>query len=217
MFFVPTFIYNAGSSAGSRTITFIDDVEEDDWGSVNIGAADVTRRIFLAGHTGGGVAPSFDFTVNGNAATTHVQTGHFGGASGVHVGLGSILVPTGTTCSIDCDSGSIIGVWVTYGMVRTTPYDTATDTNEGVASNLSTSINVPDNGFVLAAATNSANASGSSFAWSGVTERYDRTFSGERVTGANSSILSAQTGRSIQANTSGGADAGNELAVLSWN
>jgi hypothetical protein len=99
------------------------------------------------------------------------------------------------------------------GLVNSSPHDTASDSSALTSTSLSTTIDVPEDGLLIAAFT------GSSFAdktgtWSGVTEEFDNGGSGSSL--AWDYDMAAQSGRTIEFIVATEADSGNHMLVLSW-
>ncbi|MCK9909403.1 hypothetical protein MXD81_09695, partial [Microbacteriaceae bacterium K1510] len=124
-------------------------------------------------------------------------------------GLYIASVPTGSTATIGVNYTAMvyrsgIGVWALYGISPT-----AAHTPAGVAGN-SLSLNIPAGGIGIAAYTLGLGSTG---AWSGLIERYDRNDTGDYITGASGEFPSAQTGLTVS--DSGGASYRSFVAA-SW-
>jgi hypothetical protein len=110
-------------------------------------------------------------TIQGIAATIHVQVD--GGLS--NCAIVSALVPTGTTADIVfgtvSNTRASIGVYRAINETVATPHATASDAS--IASGvLSTTINIPENGWVVSGANFGNAASPTTDTWVGVTEQY---------------------------------------------
>lgn len=189
-----------------------------------IGDAAADRRVFLAVHwvEGSTHRTISSATIGGVSATIHIQEGHSGGVTGFGVAIISAIVPTGTTATVVVNfSGNktdttIGGIRVT-GLSNSSPHATAVDENEGTASSLAVSINVPEDGLLIGAYSSSTNATLRAVTWGGVTEEYDQSSGGIRVSMGWDYELSEETGRSVSASISSIGDSGNALVVVSWN
>lgn len=195
------------------------DLTNYSFAGVNFGAADATRRIVCAVHFGDNVNARTisSATIGGVSATIHVNLS----ATLSAVGIISALVPTGTSGTVAVNfSGAVdrcaIATYRAADETSSSPHATASDTS--VSSGLlTTTINIPANGWVIAAAGRSSAAA--TFTATGFTEQYDSAFSdagGVMRHGGFASGLPAQTGRTISSqSTETGAQNGN-LAVISW-
>jgi hypothetical protein len=183
--------------------------------TVDIGAADSTRRV-IVGVAGSATSPQTlsSATIGGVGATIHVNN-----SSVDHSSLISALVPTGTTATIAVTfSGAQfcagIGIYRLINETVSTPHATATDLtlSSGV---LSTTINVPSNGALVAICKAFGSAT-PTCAWSGATERYDQVMeSPDSQSGASETGLGSETGRTVSATLTGSFLTGT-LAVLTW-
>jgi hypothetical protein len=195
------------------------DLTNYSFAGVNFGAADVTRRIICAVHFGRstGATTISSATIGGVAATIHVNL------SGTQHGLGiiSALVPTGTsgTVTVNLTGASdrcAIGTYRAVNETSSSPHATASDTSV-TSGLLSTTIDVPANGWVIAGAARTQ--AGATFTATGFTDAYNSYWAeaaGVARHGGFASGLAAQTGRTISSLSSNtGAQNGN-LGVISW-
>lgn len=125
-------------------------------------------------------------------------------ASGQRTSLWITTAPltTGTTGTIsfvaNTYSYSSIIVWAVYGVGSITPFDVKTAIGTGA---LSASIDCPQDGALIAAATLNANTL-QTITWSGVNEDVDADNSVMKFGGASAAYLNAETGRAISATPS---------------
>ena len=203
-----TFIGQTADTADLTTYTFTNHA---------IGAADVTRRVVVAVSLGFLAASSQTLasaTIGGIAATIHVQVG-----SGDCVAFISALVPTGTTATIVVTASAAarraaVAVYRAINETVATPHATMTD-NTLTSATLSGTINIPANGWVVAACQFNGNVTTT---WVGVTQQYDALYSdlNVRYSGGFSSGLPLQTGRTVSATASVVPGVNPRLAAMSW-
>jgi hypothetical protein len=184
--------------------------------TVDIGVADSTRRVIVGVAGAAGAARTLSSaTIGGVSATIHTNL-----SSADHSSLISVLVPTGTTATIVLTfSGGMIsagiGVYRLINETVSTPHATATDTTLS-AGVLSTTIDVPSNGALVAVCKGFAAISPPTYTWSGATERYDQTVeSADSHSGASETGLGSETGRTVSATLTGLGPSGT-LSVLTW-
>lgn len=218
--------YGSGAAPNNREAEYIATTTSSDsdnsysFAGQSFGAADATRRIFVAfmWHYDGGIHRSIDtVTIGGNSATIHVQGGHSGGATGFGVGIASAVVAAGTSGTIvisndDTLDGMRIATFRTINMERSTPFDTGSDGASGSTDDLHVTVNVPEFGLIIGAHNNSTGAN-NHVTWSGVTERFDSF--GESV--AMDYNMDEETNREIDVNLASEGDAGNHMVVVTWN
>jgi hypothetical protein len=190
--------------------------------TVSFGAAATGRRLFFSVHwqEGGTHRTISSVTVGGTSATVHSQGGHSGGLTGFGVALCSVAKDASASGTVLVTFSSALGVSSCHltciravGLVNSSPHDTASDSSALTSTSLSTTIDVPEDGLLIAAFT------GSSFAdktgtWSGVTEEFDNGGSGSSL--AWDYDMAAQSGRTIEFIVATEADSGNHMLVLSW-
>lgn len=189
----------------------------------DIGAGDSNKRIFIAVHwqEGGSHFNVAGVTIGGVAHDFLTQRGHTGGLTGFGCAIASAIVPTAGLVTVEPSfSGSVAeceisGISV-VGLSNLTRTDTATDQTSGTADDLDGLIDVPANGFLMAAFTSSTKASGDAVAWTGVTEQYDASTSGVRSSMAWNDMLSLQANRPIEISVATQTDAGNAFVAVSW-
>jgi hypothetical protein len=193
--------------------------------AVNIGAAHPTRRVVVVIHFTNSAVTSVlanSVTIGGIAATIHVQ------ADGTlsNVAIVSALVPTGATADIFLETVSntqvdraSMGVYRAVNETVATPHATTLDTS--IASGvMSTTINIPANGWVVSG-TSFGNAAGpTADTWVGVTEQYGGAAgdaAGQFRTGGFASGLPLETGRTVSCTIAATTTpAGGRLAAMSW-
>ncbi len=205
------------------------DLADYTFASVNIGAADPTRRVVVAIHWADSAVTTTlenSVTIQGIAATIHVQAD--GGTS--NCAIVSALVPTGTTADIVFGTVSntpvdraAIGVYRAINESVATPHDTAVDltASSGV---LSDTINIPANGWVVGAANFSNAVSPTADTWVGVTEQYGHPTpgapsdaAGQFRSGGFASGLPLEANRTLSCTLTAGAPLPNgRLAGVSW-
>jgi hypothetical protein len=193
---------------------------------VAIGAEHPTRRVVFAVHTVNSVAfrTISSFTVDGVAITpAHIAINGSGFTAG-HIALFSVLKPTGTTANLQINTNGTnaeltVEVFRAINETVATPHATMSDGS--IAGNtVSGTINIPANGWVMAAATMHGSPAATNLTWTGVTEV------SEDVVGVGSVVregvalqngLPSETGRAISA-VSTGPTAGQNgaLAAMSW-
>lgn len=148
-------------------------------------------------------------TIDGNAITVHAQNNAApAGVDDIYCAIFSVALPTGTSVvpifNFDANVNDDISLALYRGvnLSSSTPYDT--DVHGDDADPVNMSIDVPEGGFVIAGAISGVSGSGP-ITTTGVTENFDTTQqSNRRVVGGFASGLSAQTGRAIVFDASGG-------------
>ena len=192
-----------GASGGGATeLSFLqgsvsgDDSATYTFSSQNLGAADPNRWIVVCA-TGIQVsARTIDtVTVGGVSATKLVEAESTAGSAFRDVSIWVAYVPTGTTGDIvlTFSSGLVRAGYSAYRLITstnpTTAYDTETDiTTSG--SDLSVSINRPDNGVVIAA-TMALCSTATSVTWAGTSENYDAAYPDAAAQGMSSSSVAS--------------------------
>lgn len=218
--------YGAAAPPPAPSITFLQVTEDTStqttytFAGVNFGAADSTRRIVVVVHFGSAIARTFNSgTIGGVGATIHLTAVN---TAAMRVGIMSALVPTGTSGTITVTlSGTAAHCKIaSYRALNETAGSPLTANDiAGSAGLLTTTINVPANGWVVGGASFSLTGP-SSHTWTGLTEQYDAPYGDavdEYPTGGFQSGLSLQVGRTISvqsADTTTPAD--GALAVISW-
>lgn len=188
--------------------------------TLDIGAADGSRLVVCAVHwvsafsdqsilsaTIGGVPATIH--MQGNAATHSVSFVTFKSRTAII----SAAVPTGTTANVVVNFSAANVAWAAaayrlVGLNSQTPHATAS------VLGLSTTIDVPAAGIVIAGSTHAASLLG---AWTGVTETYDTDISGGSGghTGGLVEGLSLQVGRTVSIAPASGS-AAQSLVAASW-
>ena len=199
--FLPGMFPGGAAAVGTPTLSYVTttfsttDQTNYSFAGTSIGAAEGTRRVFVAVHSlqGGisSVTPT-SVTIGGVSATSHVTIADLN----TRVSIWSALVPTGTTATIDVVFSTNqncvhIGVWAGYKLSDSSPTGTAQD-----AASATPSLSVATTGdciIIAAGSTTGAGASGVAV-FTGVTERYD-TFNGDIIT-ASAGDISAFAGSS---------------------
>lgn len=185
--------------------------------SVGIGTADSTRRVIAAAHWGASSRTLSSATIGGVSATIHVQSS--GASRGV--AIFSALVPTGTTATIDftLSGGAVragLGVWTSINEADSAPTGTLTNT-----TTLSSTIDVPADGFVVAALTLfESSSTPTTVTWTGPTERYDAVTAPESnlmtLSGASVDGLAANAAYAVIATPSDPLFEEAHLVAVSW-
>jgi len=126
-------------------------------------------------------------------------------------------VTTGTTGDIVINTGantSYIGAaaWAVYGITSNTPTDTATDGGNPSSS----TIDHPEGGIIIAAATTQDLTPSQTSAWTGATEDFEGTNGVQGFTGASAANLTAATGQTISVSITGG-NAGDAMVAATWS
>jgi hypothetical protein len=190
----------------------------------SLGAEAADRYIFVtitAASSTGTARTISSGSIGGVAASIAVQQGA-ASSSGMTAAIMLAAVPTGTTGDVvvtlsgaggSCD----IGVYRVTGLGSATAFDTAVNSDEAGGGVVSTTIDVPGNGFVIGVAMFEADVATTT--WVGASENYDESNgdgSPEIVTAAMSSALGAETGRTVSATST--VTSGNDctLAVGTW-
>jgi hypothetical protein len=198
-----SYIGKASTDAMTNPYTFVNQA---------IGAADPTRRVFVAVHTaeaGGGTSTPTSMTIGGISASSEQSAEQ----SNAHVSIWSALVPTGANADIVINfdqTGNDLHIGVYRGVNLKNEGDQFVDDLGDPASLL---IDVSSNGIVIAAYTNEGSAATT---LGGVTEMYDDEMldTGFRASGGFAANLGAQTNRSITADGTNGSAA---LVAISWS
>jgi hypothetical protein len=159
-----TYLQATSSASDATSYTF---------SSQNIGTASSDRDIVVAFHSrlAGSVNPTVTVTVAGESATTHVSIRN-AAANTILVGIAKVRVTSGTTGDVVVNFNGVtssrcgIGMWHVTGAATGAPYDSDSST----ASPPSATIDVPDDGVIIAAATN---GNAATTTWTNATERYD--------------------------------------------
>lgn len=211
----PTLIYIASTEDITNLTTY-------SFASQSIGAAHATRRVVvIVNWVSSGAVSLTSATIAGVAATIHVQVEGVGVDAGT--AIISALVPTGTTGTIAFTlSGTAlrgrIAVFRALNETAATPHRTATDNDAAFTGVLTTTIDIPANGWVLTGAVFFATPPHTGMSWVGANEDYDAV-AGEgtatRYGGAHQDGLPSQTGRAVTATCTGTEPEGT-LAAISW-
>lgn len=194
--------------------------------SIDGSIAQADRRIFIPIQWTTGVTHRTisSVTINGVSATVR-QASHHGGASGLGAAIASAVVPTDNDAMdvVVNFTGGVFDVTIdsiiTYGLASSVS-DFATDENQGTATDLTGTVDVPANGFILASYAGSRNAAGAAVAWLNIdTEIYDVNSGGAEAGRASAAVTTSETeqlGLTITADITNQADAGNDLVVEVW-
>lgn len=201
---VCTLTDHAVDSANASSYTF---------SAKSLGAASADRKIVVAAlrNSGGSTAGVSSMTIGGISATLIVAKNHVNECNSE---LWQANVPTGTTGDIVVNWGSSanrmgIGVWAVTGAAAAAY---ATSSSGSSVDNLTTTINCPASGCVIAGAAGNS----STFVWSGVTERFEDAPEGtnQKGSGASDNFAAAQTGLTVACATTGGGD--SSMVVCSF-
>ena len=182
-----SFASSGVSTAGSSTYTF---------SGVALGTAATNRHVVIAATTAAGNASNgASVTVGGASASLVVRAS---GADNTRAELWIASVPSGTTgdvvivWSVAKDRCGY-AAWAMYG-ANASASDTATDPD----TTPSFTIDVPANGYLIAAAGFNGSGTVPTATWTGVTENYDETTkpnSGQ--TGGSVALATAASGRTV--------------------
>lgn len=191
--------------------------------ATSIGLADPTRRLVFAVITQNSVAfRTVTVTVDGASPTSHtsVQGASFNGG---RIEFFSILKPANTTADFQINTSGTnthvtLIVWNAINEILTSPFATGTDGSTS-GNQVDLTLNVPENGWIVAASAlfGSPNPTGNT--WTGITETVDDVVGTVfvRAGGANESFLAAQTGRNIICVVAGPSSSQvGCLAAMSW-
>ena len=221
----------SGSSAIPLTSTFLQATSDSTdqttytFSSVNIGAADATRRVVVAFHWSvqNAARTAVSLSIAGVASDLHVQTttGPTSAQQDCGVLLFSSLVPTGTSGNIVVTMSGAMGRATIYtyrqiGGTGTSAFATMTD-NVISGTTLTGTLNIPTDGTLYAAATSQI-LSGNTTTWTGITEEYDAPHAeaaGILQSGGHTSSLTVETGRTVSSVTNGTSARGS-LVAMSW-
>jgi hypothetical protein len=189
-----SYITSATDSVGRTTYNFT---------STSFGSAS-DRSLVIVGVSGyDGKSESISsVSVGGVAATQIVQSTSATAMSGIFA-----AVVSGTSGTVSVTFGSAvtaaaIGVWAAYNLSSTTAFNTNSNLLTSGTS-ISANVNTPSQGVVIAVGTIAAGAN-RTFTWTGVTERYDTSFSSTRTTsGGDFTTTSAESPRTVSYISSG--------------
>lgn len=210
----------ASSGASAATIEWIEakvstsTLSTFTFAGTNFGAAATDRDIFLAVGLNNITGTITGVTAGGETGSVVIQVAD---ASNYRAAVCRVRVPTGTTGTVEITLSSsaslcVAEIYGAYG-ADTTAHATMTDVT---SDPLNGTMNVPANGFAVAAAFNN---SGSSFTWTwtGLTEDDEQlpgSFVG--VSSASENFSAAETGRTIEADPSSASGGGRALAACSF-
>jgi hypothetical protein len=189
--------------------------------SMNLGAANSQRRIFVAGSGGysstNGVLSSI--TIGGQSATIHIQNNSGNG----FCFIASAIVQSGASGDIDMTFSKSVS-FISVGLYSATNYGSSPyATASAVASaspyeNATANLNLPANGFLIASA-NGTSPYNSFILWTGANQDFQSNGSSGSLYFSNASAsvnpTSATTSASVEASCSG-VGAGTSICVLSW-
>lgn len=193
------FLQTSAEIAGSSPITF---------SSQNIGSAASDRFIIAVfnGLAGIFTSGSEAVTIGGVSAAVSVVA-HSDTVPDCMVVIASALVPTGSDADIvisfspGADTGFVVSLYRATGLLSLTPTDTASNLTDVV----SMSIDVQQNGFIVASSTFESTSAISSV---GISEDFESAvFSGRKV-GGSASLLAEELARTISFDGGAGAAAG---------
>jgi hypothetical protein len=173
----------------------------------NLGAEHAKRKIILAiAAISGATSRTLNsVTIGGVAASVALFRANSGNSRNGHVAIAVADVPVGATGDVVVTwSGTMfdtmIGVYRALKFNSSTPHDITPDADNDNENSMS--VNVPDQGCVVAARALVAATSGT---WTGVTEDADQaTGDGDSFSVAGQGLLAAQTGRSVVSSHGGG-------------
>lgn len=187
-------------------LTYIGHAKSSGYNNQPIGTPAANRRIIVALSTirlaSTAIGAHSSLTVAGAActkladiSTTTANAGGFGSRLSLWITtaplvsgtIGDIVFSAGTT------SFTSIITWAAFGVGSVVPFDVKTATG---AAALSTTINCPQDGVLIAVAAPNASAT-ATVTWTGVNEDIDADNSTTKFSGASQGYLTPQTGRAI--------------------
>lgn len=207
-----------GGGAANPTMAFVvgssqvADGATQTYSTLSLGVAATNRKIIVGCGWQGTVTLS-SATIGGVAATIVLQAAS---SSVSNVALIIADVPTGTTGDVvltlsGSTQRSVVGVYRVVDLTSSTAHATSNATSS-TAGVITGSLNVPANGFAIAAA---CTADGSAWTWTAPTEDYDQfPESNHAISTASASYVSAQTPLSVS--TTCGTGTRSVLVVASW-
>lgn len=204
----------AASFLGSQADT--GNTDNYTFSGVTFGTAASDRYIFVAIHTGDN-ADITSCTIGGVAATRAARNAN------ATVGFQYIYtapVPTGTTGDINVVLNSIqtrlgIGWYRVDSLSSATVFDSDSANASGTNATVSTSIDVPANGFAIGMTYGEGGTTGFS-GWT-LTERYDfDPESGQRMSGGMQEFADIQTGYTVSAVANSAGAVGSTILAASW-
>lgn len=219
----------AAGSAATATLAYKGQTEQGassspyTFAACDIGSADATRVVIVAVYYwAGGSINITGVTVGGISATLRQA-----GGANFTCALYSAAVPTGATASVVVTTnvsaaGIGIGWWTSVNQSDAAPTDVQVVDDTTNDNPLTLSINVPANGFVVAASTFERLGGGVTVTWggTGITERFDVNSGGSALVqdgGADNPSPVANAAYSITALPSiTGGMSGARIAALSW-
>lgn len=186
--------------------------------SLGTAADDRIIAVVVSTYSGAAVGPTVSsLTIGGVSANFRLRAV---GATNVTVELWTLAVPLGTTANIVVQwSVGVVrcgaGVFRIVGSDGEAPSDTATNTGTG---NLSTTIDVVDNGALLAGVGGTRGASTFSTTLAGVTESYDEVIGGGTChSGGCADLSTGESGRTVSATFNVAPDIGAGLVAAAWS
>lgn len=191
------FVFPAPYTVAAATLTGAYVTSGAEGASLSIGAAPTggERRFVVAVATGYGVITSTNPTIGGNSTTTIVTSSDSSAADSITV-IYYAEISSGTSAVFDSNfnttpTGARIHVYrlITTASAGISVTDFASDNSDGTVHTLS--LDVADNGFVVAGAVNQ---NGLSHTWIGLTENGDTDIdASDFSTGASDTFVSAAT------------------------
>lgn len=187
----------------------------------SIGAAAGDRCIVVAvGNWQSAARPIASVTIAGNAMSQLVQLSAVG-TNPATAGLFIYRLPAGTTADIvvtlsgGTAQGCVIGVWALYNVENIVANNTAAAYQAGTPYNVSTSINCPVDGAIVAFAQFVTASSPSTVSWTGMTEDFDIQggVANSECSGASDEQNASVSNKSITATPSVGTFTGTLVAV----
>lgn len=177
----------------------------------NIGPASAGRYVVI-----GLLAGSAFVTVNVNS-NAMTQLAVVTAVGGVRIALYGLLVPTGTTGTIDVTLGGNstlwqLIVWSMTGVSTVTPASTATTTADDPSASMSCSL-----GGAILAVAEAAGGSTPTSVWSGIAKDVDTTSATRILTGAHANFPSAQSSLSCQCTFTGETSGGSAACFAAFN
>ncbi len=205
--------FGAGGSIVPATLSF--NVKAEDTGSassftfsaLSIGSAAANRKVIITVGASNGTATVSSLTVAGNSATFVARQQ----SSGVTSEIWAVDLATGTTGDVVVNwsgtqgNGCSVGSYSAYGA------GSVHDTGGGTGDPASDTLDIPAGGVAVGVVEQN---SGTTWTWTGLTERYEDDRAGNAYGGAGDAFASQQTGLTITADASSGGTAA--MALASW-
>lgn len=205
-----SFLQTATNTLNNSTYTFT---------SQNVGAASSDRYVVavIFGYSATSGRTVSSVTIGGISATISVQTSNASTSRVTAIALAN--VPTGATANVVVDFSDTmnncgIGLYRLTEISTDTPFDTGTAASN-TDETLTTSIDIPANGFAIAINGEQTTTNPETHTWTGLTEDFDTTIELGQFTGASLNPSTVQTGLSVSSTVTGTSQGGS-LCVASY-